>query len=77
MTNIDPYKLIDNLPSPPTLHDKLCEYLQKADFCKSYHVIANEIVDIVENHLPKENTNPSVYTMQWNKCIKMMKNRLR
>lgn len=61
----------------PTLKEKFEEYLQTSDFAKSYHVIANELVDIVKEHLPREDPNPSFDTLQWNKAIRTMRERLR
>jgi hypothetical protein len=76
MDNLD--ELFDKYyPKSPTLHEKIVTYLQTANFAQSYHVIANEIVDIVSKHLPKEDTNPTFNTLHWNKAVKSMRNRLR
>lgn len=76
MNNLD--ELFDKYyPKPPTLHEKLMTYLQTADFAQSYYVIANEIVDIVKDHLPKEDSTPTFNTMHWNKAVKAMRANLR
>jgi hypothetical protein len=38
--------------------------------------LTNEIIDAVKNWLPKEDPQPSYATMQWNKCVRMMKEKL-
>lgn len=63
---------------PPTLKERFEEYLStKVDWAQSHHVIANELVDIVKEFLPKEDPRPSYDTMQWDKCVRNMKSRLR
>ena len=40
--------------------------------------MCDEIVDAVENKwLPKENSRPSYDTMQWDKCVRRMRDKLR
>jgi hypothetical protein len=57
---------------PPTLWEIIRNDLGfSIDMC-------DEIVDAVENKwLPKENTRPSYDTMQWDKCVRMMREKLR
>jgi hypothetical protein len=57
---------------PPTLWDIMRNDLGfSIDMC-------DEIVDAVENKwLPKESTRPSYDTMQWDKCVRMMREKLR
>lgn len=63
---------------PPTLKERFEEYLtNKVDWAQSTHVTANELVNIVKEFLPKEDSQPTYVTMQWNKCIQNMKDRLR
>jgi hypothetical protein len=38
--------------------------------------LTNEIIDAVKKWLPKEDPRPSYATMQWNKCVRMMKEKL-
>jgi len=38
--------------------------------------LTNEIIDAVRQWLPKEDPRPSYATMQWNKCVKMMMEKL-
>ena len=38
--------------------------------------LTNEIIDAVEKWLPKEDPQPSYATMQWNKCVRMMREKL-
>ena len=38
--------------------------------------LTNEIIDAVEKWLPKEDPRPSYDTMQWNKCVRMMREKL-
>jgi hypothetical protein len=38
--------------------------------------LTNEIIDAVEKWLPKEDLQPSYATMQWNKFVRMMKEKL-
>lgn len=60
---------------PPTLKERFEEYLAtKVDWAQSYHVTANELVDITKKWLPKEHETNSY---EWNKCVENMKNRLR
>lgn len=63
---------------PPTLKERFEEYLAtKVDWAQSHHVTANELVSIVKEWLPKEDPRPSYATMQWDKCVRNLKNRLR
>ena len=56
---------------PPTLWEIIRNDLGfSIDMC-------DEIVDAVENKwLPKENTRPSYDTIQWDKCVRMMREKL-
>ena len=38
--------------------------------------LTNEIIDAVKKWLPKEDPQPSYATMQWNKCVRMMRDKL-
>jgi hypothetical protein len=38
--------------------------------------LTNEIIDAVKNWLPKEDPQPSYATMQWDKCVRMMREKL-
>jgi hypothetical protein len=38
---------------------------------------AQQIVDVVAGWLPKESTRFSYNTMQWDKCVKLMRNKLK
>jgi len=38
--------------------------------------LTNEIIDTVEKWLPKEDPRPSYATMQWDKCVRRMKDTL-
>jgi hypothetical protein len=38
--------------------------------------LTNEIIDAVRQWLPKEDPQPSYATMQWDKCVRMMKEKL-
>ena len=65
--------IIDNWAEknkPPTLWDIIRNDL-------GYSIdLTDEIVDAVERWLPKESTRPSYDTMQWDKCVKMMRDKL-
>ena len=72
-------KLIDEWAEqnkPPTLKELLVEWYETANFAQSKDVIANEICNIVKEWLPKE-SNGSIDVLQWNKCVRSMKERLR
>jgi hypothetical protein len=62
---------------PPSLRELFEEWYISANFCQSKHVIANELCDIVKKWMPKEDPRPSYDTMQWNKCVRRMKENLR
>ena len=70
-------KIIDdilNQREPPTLYDKFYDWLNNENLCQSRDVIANELVNIVKDFLPKTHkTN----TYDWNKCIETINRRLR
>lgn len=38
--------------------------------------LTNEIIDAVKKWLPKEDPQPSYATMQWDKCVRMMRDKL-
>jgi hypothetical protein len=38
--------------------------------------LTNEIIDAVEKWLPKEDPRPSYDTIQWDKCVRMMREKL-
>jgi hypothetical protein len=60
----------------PSLYEEILEWYYKHNAIQSGPDIANEITRIVREWLPKEDPRPSYDTMQWNKCIKTMKNNL-
>lgn len=60
----------------PSLYELILEYHYTHDVFQSGPDIANEITRIVREWLPKEDPRPSYDTMQWNKCIKTMKDNL-
>ena len=60
----------------PSLYELILEWYYTHDAIQSGPDIANEIVRIVRNWLPKEDPRPSYDTMQWNKCVKNMHERL-
>jgi hypothetical protein len=64
-------------PPPPTLKQKLDEWLKTADLSRPVELISDEIIEIVSSHLPKEEENPTFNTLQWNKCVRSMRKRLR
>jgi hypothetical protein len=55
---------------PPTLWEIMRESLGYSVDC------CDEIVDAVEKWLPKESEG-SIDVMQWNKCVRMMREKLR
>jgi hypothetical protein len=59
---------------PPTLKERFEEYLQKGDFAQSHHVIANELVDIVNEFIPPSSTTNSY---EWERCLKTIRDKLR
>jgi hypothetical protein len=38
--------------------------------------LTNEIIDAVKKWLPKEDPRPSYDTIQWDKCVRMMRDKL-
>ena len=66
--------IIDNWAEknkPPTLYQIIHDELGYSVDC------TQEIIDAVERWLPKESTRPSYDTMQWDKCVKLMRNKLK
>lgn len=62
---------------PPTLKALLLEIAyNKNSVCPDFAGV-DEILEIVEKWLPKESTRPSYDTMQWDKCVKRIKDTLR
>ena len=55
---------------PPTLYQIIHNELGFS------HDLTAEIIVAVERWLPKEDPRPSYATMQWNKCVRMMKEKL-
>jgi hypothetical protein len=55
---------------PPTLYQIIHDNLGYSHEC------TQEIIDAVERWLPKESSRPSYSTMQWDKCVKLMKEKL-
>ena len=55
---------------PPSLYTIMRERLGfSIDMC-------DEIVEAVEKWLPKEDPRPSYDTLQWDKCVRMMREKL-
>ena len=59
---------------PPTLYEKLEEWVDYGNFAQSRDVLVNEIVNIVKDWLPPSNDKNSY---EWEKCLKMMYGNLR
>ena len=55
---------------PPTLYQIIHDELGYS------HDLTAEIIDAVSRWLPKESTRPSYDTMQWNKCVRMLREKL-
>jgi len=55
---------------PPTLYHIIHNELGLS------HELTKEIIVAVDRWLPKESTRPSYETMQWDKCVKMMREKL-
>ena len=55
---------------PPSLQERFSKVVEDES-------LVNELIDIVEGWLPKENPSPNFYTLHWNKCVKGLKDRLR
>jgi len=56
---------------PPTLYQIIRDTLGYSHDCTA------EIIDAVSRWLPKESTRPSYDTMQWDKCVRMLRDKLR
>ena len=54
----------------PTLYKIIHDELGYSHDCTA------EIIDAVKKWLPKEDPQPSYATMQWNKCVRMMMEKL-
>jgi hypothetical protein len=54
----------------PTLYKIIHDELGYSHDCTA------EIIDAVEKWLPKEDPRPSYATMQWDKCVRRMRERL-
>ena len=67
------YKRVEE-PKPQTLKELLVEWYETANFVQSKDVIANEIVNVVAEWLPKEHDTNSY---KWNQCLKLMREKLR
>ena len=67
-------KIRELMNKKPTLYEKLEEWVDYGNFAQSKDVLVNEIVNIVKDWLPPEHDSNDY---QWNKCIKMMKEKLR
>ena len=75
--------MIDEL-NKPTLYEKLEEWVDYGNFAQSRHVLVNEIVSIVKDWLPKEQSaagSQNVYvecTVEgFNDCLTKIKRKLR
>jgi hypothetical protein len=69
MTDLDKILEKHNNP-PPTLYKIIHDELGYSHDCTA------EIIDAVEKWLPKEDPKPSYATMQWDKCVRMMREKL-
>ncbi len=67
------YKRVEK-PKPQTLKELLVEWYETANFVQSKDVIANEIVNVVAEWLPKEHDTNSY---KWNECLKLIREKLR
>ena len=56
---------------PPTLYQIIHDTLGYSHDCTA------EIIGAVSRWLPKESTRPSYDTMQWDKCVRMLRDKLR
>ena len=74
LTEYGKQKIRQLMNKKPTLYEKLEEWVDYGNFAQSRHVLVNEIVNIVKDWLPPEHDSNDY---QWNKCIKMMKEKLR
>lgn len=61
---------------PPTLKELFEKWYETANFAQSKDVIANELCNIVKEWMPKESEG-SIDVLQWNKCVRRMKETLR
>jgi hypothetical protein len=62
---------------PPTLYELIWEELGKnVGYGIDCDVLTDKIVDIVSGWIPKESVG-SIDVLQWNKCIRRMKETLR
>ena len=69
MTDLD--KILEKHNNrPPTLYQIIHDELGYSHDCTA------EIIDAVEKWLPKEDPRSSYDTMQWDKCVRMMKEKL-
>jgi hypothetical protein len=71
-------------PKPQTLKELLVEWYETANFVQSKDVIANEIVNVVAEWLPKEqsaagsqNVDTELLVDGFNHCLQKMKEMLR
>lgn len=55
---------------PPTLYQIIHDELGYSHDCTA------EIIDAVSRWLPKKSTSPSYATMQWDKCVRMLRKKL-
>ena len=72
--NFEKTEMTDFQPKPQTLKELLVEWYETANFVQSKDVIANEIVNIVAEWLPKEHDTNSY---KWNQCLKLIREKLR
>ncbi len=67
-------ELLDNIlkqikPKPSLWNEMRDKLGYSVDCC-------NEIIQVVEEWLPKEDPRPSYATLQWDKCVRMIRNNL-
>ena len=66
--------IIDNWAEknkPPTLYQLIQDELGFSHNC------TQEVIDLVARWLPKESTRPSYDTLQWDKCVRLMRKKLK
>ncbi len=67
-------ELLDNIlkqikPKPSLWNEMRDKLGYSVDCC-------NEIIQVVEEWLPKEDPRPSYATLQWDKCVRMIRSNL-
>lgn len=60
----------------PTLYEEFLKFAERGNLGQDKEELASQLVDIVREWLPKEDPRPSYATMQWDKCVRNLHNRL-